>query len=104
MKKKNTLRVALNGSKVLNQNVTTLSDGRSVSIQLWREAGSTYVTYFFSMEGLEEKSKEELYLYLANQGINLEIPFSKGRVTVQKFLNESKEQCWGMTIAGGRNE
>jgi hypothetical protein len=103
MKKKNTLFVSMKEtSTIINEESISLQDGRTIKIQIWQEAGNTFITYFFPIEGLEQKSKEELYQYLLAQGVELELPFSKGKVAVQKFIDEEKQQCWGMTIVAGK--
>ncbi|QOY35676.1 hypothetical protein AWH56_023925 [Anaerobacillus isosaccharinicus] len=103
MKKKQSLYVSMKGtSTIISEETRPLNDGRHVKIQRWQEAGQLYVTYFFQVEGLEDKSKEELFQYLVRQGIELELPFTKGKVTLQKFVDENKQLCWGLTVVAIR--
>ncbi len=99
MKKKQPLYISVKGkSKIIDEETMILKDGRTVKIQYWREANRSFVTYFFSITDLEDKTKEDLYMYLLEQGISLRTPFSKGIVTIQKFYNEEKQLCWGLTM------
>lgn len=99
MKKKQSLYVSMKRtSTIISEETATLKDGRLVKIQRWQEAGQQYVTYFFQVEGLEEKSKEELFQYLVGQGMELELPFTQGKVSLQKFVDENKQHCWGLTV------
>lgn len=103
MKKRHSLYVSMKGtSTIISEETTSLKDGCHVKIQRWQEAGQLYVTYFFQVEGLEEKTKEELFQYLVRQGIELELPYTKGKVTLQKFVDENKQHCWGLTVVAIR--
>lgn len=103
MKKKQTMFVSMKGtSTIIQEEETTLTDGRAIKIQLWKEAERTYITYFFPIENLEEHTKEELYYYLIEHGIKLDAPFSKGKVNVQKFMGANKELWWGFTIVANK--
>jgi hypothetical protein len=88
---------------IISEEKLTLLDGRAVRSQVWEEGNRTFTTYFFSNEGLEDKSKEELFHYLVEQGIQVNGPFSMGKVALQKFLDENKQQCWGLTVINANN-
>ncbi|RXJ04107.1 hypothetical protein DS745_01605 [Anaerobacillus alkaliphilus] len=103
MRKRRTLFISVKGkSKIFNKEKVTLHDGRNVQVQHWKDGEYSFITYFFQMEGLENKSKEELYMYLRDQGLELRVPFSKGAITLQKFYNEEKQLCWGLTVIVGK--
>ena len=85
-------------STVISEETKSLKDGRILKIQTWTEAGTTFITYFFSIKGLEDKSPEELYYFLKNEDVALPQPFSKGKIVAQKFSDDNKELCWGLTI------
>ncbi|OIJ15699.1 hypothetical protein BKP35_01520 [Anaerobacillus arseniciselenatis] len=97
-------KTRMSTATVIDQEEKMLDDGRMIKIQKWKESNYIFITYFFSMEELEEKSKEELYNYLVAKGVMINQPYSKGRVTCQKFLDENKQQCWGLTVIADRAE
>jgi hypothetical protein len=46
-----------------------LDDGRMVKGDFWAESEHAFLSYYFSVQGLEDFSKEELIKYLSDNGI-----------------------------------
>ncbi|MHC9542241.1 MAG: hypothetical protein AB9903_22250 [Vulcanimicrobiota bacterium] len=91
-------------SKVIGTQIFTLDDGRPVTAQAWAEAGSTYLTYFFSDKNLEGKSSEELITYLVGNGISSGTWIEKQQYTVSSSKDSNGEPYWNVTLTLGEGD
>lgn len=89
-------------SKVIDSQRFSLSDTRPVTAQLWRESGYTFLTYFFSDMGLKDKSEEELFLYLKENGIKfMDEYFDKRRYSKNSGVDDSGSNYLSFTVTMG---
>ncbi|MGI6549529.1 MAG: hypothetical protein ACOX4Q_05715 [Syntrophomonadales bacterium] len=85
-------------SKLLGEQLLATDDGRPVVAQAWAESGYTYLTYFFSRQGLESCSKDDLFQYLVEQGFKLNREMRYAALT---FTDQAGNECWNFTITVG---
>lgn len=84
-------------STIIRDEVLYLEDGRPVRVQFWSEYGYTFLTYFFSSEGIERLSGDMLIRYLMNNGIVIrKTPFDAVDASIVK--DDCHNECWNLTI------
>lgn len=82
-------------SKLIDEQLLTTNDCRPIIAQMWCECGYTYLTYFFSSEGLESANKEDLFNYLVHNGFKLTREY---RYSMLSFVDVIGNKCWSFTI------
>lgn len=88
-------------STLISQKETILNDGRPVVSQLWAEIGYTFITYFFSQEGIEHLESHEIIPYLVASGISIDEP-SRFRPSIDKWSDDQQKACWRVTLTVGK--
>ncbi len=90
-------------SRVIDDDAFLLDDGRPAVAQVWAECGYNYLSYFFSNKDLESMSKEELFAYLAGNGIKLDAHRDEDRYFVKSAVDNKGEPYWNFTLKVGES-
>lgn len=77
-----------------------LSDGRPFRAEAWCEDQMTFITYFFSTRGLEDKDRHDLAGYLVREGL-VEFKGEKKYISAGKIRDYSGHEMWSVTIIIG---
>lgn len=78
-----------------------LDDGRKVKGDFWAEYDYAFLSYYFSVQGLEDFSKEELIKYLSDNGIkDLNDPdkYPPDIISIRKTKDKNKNDFYVLTI------
>ena len=88
-------------SHLLGEQLVLADDGRAVVAQAWAESGDTFLTYYFSDQGLESASSQDLYDYLVQHGFKIgpELRYSSLR-----YVDQVGNTCWRFTIVIGESD
>lgn len=91
-------------SKLISEQVLTLNDGRPVIAQLWAESGYTFLTYFYSSEGIENLEGAELLSYLEAEGIKVYRDNARYKPEIDIIKDSNDVDCWRVTFVIGESE
>jgi hypothetical protein len=73
-----------------------LSDGRPYRLELWAKDQESFLTFFFSIIGLEEMSEDDFPDFLVKEGlIKLIGQKSAGAV---RIIDSSQKEMWSVTV------
>ena len=78
-----------------------LDDGRKVKGNLWAESEYVFLSYYFSTQGLEDFSKEELIDYLTENGIkDLNDPekYPQDKISIRETKDKNDNEFYVLTI------
>ena len=78
-----------------------LDDGRKVKGEFWTESEYAFLSYYFSIQGLEDFSKEELIEYLAENGIkdlNDSEKYPRDKISIKKTNDKNNNEFYVLTI------
>lgn len=80
-----------------------LPDGRSFAAEMWGEAGYTFLTYRFPIQGLEHLSKLQIVEYLLAQGIQIDLQQFPAE-NMQLLANFTNHDLVDLTITIGEGD
>lgn len=89
-------------STIIKGSIIKLNDNRPILAQMWSESGYTYLTYFFSSEGIENFRNEEIFEYLQSEGVKLSKPITNPDISL--ITDNNQVECWRVTIIVGESE
>jgi len=78
-----------------------LDDGRKVKGDFWAESEYVFLSYYFSVQGLENLSKEELIKYLSDNGIkdlNDSEKYPRDKISIRKTNDKNNNEFYVLTI------
>jgi len=78
-----------------------LDDGRKVKGDFWAESEYAFLSYYFSVQKLEDFSKEELIEYLAENEIkDLNAPekYPPDKISIRKTKDKNNNEFYVLTI------
>ncbi|UUM12018.1 hypothetical protein NQU17_00190 [Clostridiaceae bacterium HFYG-1003] len=80
-----------------------LPDGRSFQAEMWGEAGYTFLTYRFPVQGLEQYSKSQVVDYLETQGVPID-PEKFPVDNIQLLPNHKNSDLLELTLTIGESD
>lgn len=89
-------------SHILADDTFSLDDSRPVYAQAWAEDGYTFLTYYISKEGLEERTLKSLIEYLELQGVTINSKI-KHTASMMSIHDENGMNCWSITLTVGES-
>ena len=78
-----------------------LDDGRKVKGDFWAEYEYVFLSYYFSIQGLENFSKEELIEYLTENGIknlNDSEEYPRDKISIRETKDKNNNEFYVLTI------
>jgi hypothetical protein len=76
-----------------------LTDGRPVYAMFWKEVGYSFLTYLFSVNGIELLNKKEITKYIMDNGIKLK---DNTDADIMQDTDCKGNVFWNFTITIGR--
>jgi hypothetical protein len=80
------------------------SDGRPYRAEVWADDGTTYLTFFFAVEGLESLDKASLISYLENEEVLKFLRADAVYVGAARIIDDESVEVWSVTIVVGDEE
>jgi len=74
-----------------------LPDGRPLKSELWGEFGYTFLTYTFSKDNLESKTRDEVISYLVMQGVLID-PLEFSPQQIDLMTNTINPSLYNLTL------
>jgi hypothetical protein len=92
---------AFDDSHSIKSGYIELDDGRKVKGDFWAESDYAFLSYYFSIQGLEDLSKEELIKYLSDNGIkDLDDPdkYPPDQISIREAKDKNSNDFYVLTI------